>query len=465
MPSQEQERQINWKEEIYNILHDILHRWMLVLCVGIVTAITADLVCSVTYTPIYETGATFVMKMTNYVDDDKEIEEISEAFDYILKSNVFLDKVKEDIGVRELNGQYQSVRVPGTNMIQITATSDRPRVAYMMMYSMMNHYMEVTQKIIGDTQVEVIEKMSAPRTPVNPLSHPKNLILFGAIGAGGMLLYLGFLSYMKDTVKGKNDIAEKLQIRTLGTIAKEPKVYFRRGRLVKKKSILVTQISTGFGFIEGFKKIRSRIERTSKKHGYKVIMVTSTAENEGKTMVTVNLALSLAGNQKKVLVADMDFRKPAVYKVMDMEKVDAVSEVIEGRKTWREAICHDKRTGIDFLLKCEYTENAPMLLESQALKNALDEMRKEYDYILLDSAPISYMSDTIVLSKMADGVIMTIRQNYVPIPLISRAVGKLMLTKTPVIGGVLNQCMKKTTRGLKKSYSHYHYAEEDKDGR
>lgn len=465
MSSQEQKSHTNWKEEIYNVLLDILHRWLLILGVGITTAVAADLILSLTYTPVYTTGATFVMKTTEQMGNSAEIDEIAGSFDYILKSNIFLNQVKKEIGLKRLNGHYASVIIPGTSMIKITATADKPRTAYMMMYAMMDNYMDISQMVIGDTQIEVIERMSAPRKPSNSFSHSRNLLLFGAAGIGIMILLLALWSYTKDTIKGKKDIAEKLQIRMLGSIVKEPKTHFRGFRPVKKKAILITQITTSFWFVEGFKKLRSRIERTAEKKGYQVMMVTSSAENEGKSMVTINLALALADEEKKVLVADMDFRKPAVYKIMDLPKNDALTEVVQEKLSWREALYHDEKSGIDFLLKSEYSENASELLESPVLESMFREMKKEYDYILLDSAPISYMSDAVVLSRSVDGVILTVRQNYMPVTLINRALSKIMVTKTPIIGGVLNRSMKKRSKLLKHSYARYHYREEEQDGR
>lgn len=465
MSSQKQISHTNWKEEIYNILLDILHNRLLVLGAGIVAAVAADLILSLTYTPVYTTGATFVMRTTEQMGDGAETNEIAESFDYILKSNVFLNQVKENIGVKKLNGHYSSEIIPGTNMIQITATADKPRTAYMMMYAMTDHYMDISRMVIGDTQIEVIERMSAPRKPSNSFSHLKNLVVFGAAGIVFMILLLTLVSYTKDTIKGKKDIAEKLQIRMLGSIVKEPKTHFRGLRPVKKKAILITQITTGFWFVEGFKKLRSRIERIAEKKGYKVMLVTSSAENEGKSMVTINLALALADEQKKVLVADMDFRKPAIYKIMDMPKNDALTEVVQGTIEWREALYHDEKSGIDFLLKSEYSENASELLDSPILESMFREMKEEYDFILLDSAPISYMSDAIVLSRSVDGVILTVRQNYMPVTLINRALSKIMVTKTPIIGGVLNRSMRKPSKLLKNSYTRYHYREEEQDGR
>lgn len=465
MPEQEQERRSDWKETLYNIFQDLMRQWLLIVGVGITMAIAADLFITFTYKPLYTAQATFVMKVAVNMERNTENEEIAEAFDYILKSNVFLDKIKEELGINELNGSYESELIQGTNMIKISATAEKPRLAYLMMYAMLDNYREVSEKVIGDTQIEVIDNVLPPKVPDHPLSHLKNFMIFGAAGAGIMMFFLAVLSSTHDTIKGKKDIEEKLQIRVLGSIVKEPKLYFRGMKPVKKKSILISQISTSFWFVEGFKTLRAAIERNAQKNGCQVLMVTSSAENEGKSMMTANLALSFAENQKKVLVADMDFRKPAIYKIMDFEKNDAFTDVMAGKTSWKDAVYHDERSGVDFLLKSEYTENASELLESPMLKEMFLEMKEEYDYIFVDSAPVSYMSDAVILSKSVDGVLLTIRQNYMPVPLINRSLNRIMVTKTPVIGGILNRGMRRSSSLFKDSYAHYYYGGEKQNGR
>lgn len=465
MSSQEQENEIDWGETVYNIIQDLLHRWMLILWVGIASALTGDLVVSLIYTPMYSAEATFVMKLQPWEVDEAETVEIAEAFDYILKSNIFLKRVRENIGVETLNGSYTSEIIPGTNMIKIKAVADGPRLTYLMMHSMMKNYMDISRQVIGDTQIEVIDQLKIPKAPYNQLSHLKNLVFFGGVGAGGMIFLIALLSYIKDTVKGKKDVAGKLQVHLLGSIAVESKIYFRKGRFHRKKSILLTQLSTSFEFVEEVKKIRSRVERISRNKGYKIIMVTSSAENEGKSSIIGNLALALANNGHRVLVADMDFRKPAIYKVMNQVENNGIVEVIKEEKTWREAVVHEKRSRIDYLLKYGYEDDATRLLESPVLKKILLEMREEYDYVLLDSAPINCMSDAVLLSKMADTVLLVVRQNYALVTLVNRAISKIMVTKTPIMGAVLNRSKRKKTKNRNSSDAHYRYRRGERDGK
>lgn len=112
------------------------------------------------------------------------------------------------------------------------------------------------------------------------------------------------------------------------------------------KPLLISDRRSGFPFIETFKIIRTKIEHTAQREKYKTFVVTSTAENEGKTTSAVNIALALAQNGKSVLLVDGDLRKPAVAKLLGINASEdgGVYGVINGEKTLAEAIKYSENT-------------------------------------------------------------------------------------------------------------------------
>ncbi len=431
----------SWKQQIYNIARNVAARWHLICLAAVAAAVMGDLILTLTYVPQYRTEASFVIRMPAYGTEGTEEAEIAEALQYILTSNVFLNRIREELELDEISGTYTVKETDGTNIVEIAAEADSPRTSYLMMYAMMDKYKEVTDLVIGDMQIDILEKMSVPMQPDNPVRHRWNLLFFAAAGGCALVFILGGTSYTRDTVKDRSMIKNRLQIRLLGTVPSETKLVMRRTGLHIKKALLVTQITTSLAFVETFRRIGDRFEAAARKHKYKVITINSTIENEGKTSLAVNLAIVLAQKGKKVLVIDGDMGKPAVGKIMDMVSDKGMEEVLKGKAELGQALCTHERTGVDFLLTRRPVPCSSELLEQESLAALLRECRASYDYVFIDTPPAGIMGDALIIAGYSDAVLLVVRQDYTPLPLISRTIDRYLAQDTPVLGCVLNRTM------------------------
>ena len=446
---QKGEQGLDWNEQLYNICHDVLMRWHSICLFGVIVAIVADLFFTFTYRPNYHTEVSIVRKQASgSVTSEEEGEEIAEALGYILSSNMFLDEVKKELGVKELNGTYSIENVAGTNMMKIKADASSPQISYRMLYSMMERYEEVASLVIGQTRLEVIDNMKVPMVPSNQLNHAKNLILFGGIGVVLATIYFGVLSFLRDTIKEKKDVKNKLQIRLLANIVKEPKVIVKWGKVQKKKALLITQMTTSFEFVEAFRRLRIHFEAQTRKKDYKIVSVSSTMENEGKSSIILNLAIALAMHDKKVLLVDLDLGKPALYKLLNVEVEHGIEEALRGEIPIQQTIVPNKRMKIDCVYAKQSVPKRAQLLENPILEKWLKECRENYDYVLIDTPPSYMMSDSRIISQYADALMLVVGQNAVPTTLINRMIEHYLMQGTPVVGCVLNRST--PTRRLKK---------------
>ena len=433
-------QEVSWNEQIYNIIHDVLKRWHIICLIGVMVAIAADLFLTLTYEPAYLTQASVVRKHSSSQEvGEEEGAEIAEALGYILSSNMFLDKVKEELQVDTLQGFYSIEHVSGTNVMKIKAEASSPQVSYRMLYSMMGRYEEVASLVVGDTKLEVIDKMQVPIEPYNQINHAKNLLIFGAAGMVVMTAFFAMLSFMKDTIKQKKDVKNKLQVRLLAQVVKEPKTLLKKGKLYRKKALLVSQITTSFEFVEAFKRLRVRFEAQAQKKGYQIVSISSTMENEGKSSVIINLAMMLAQKDKKVLLIDLDLGKPALHKLLEVTVKHGVEEALRGEITLEETIYHHERTKLDCVFTKQAVANRLELLESPILEKWIKECKKEYDYVLIDTPPSHMISDSRIISQYVDAVIVVVCQNMVPTTLINRTIDHYLMQDTPVMGCVLNR--------------------------
>lgn len=438
----EHERLENWRIEqrIYNVIRAVVYRWNCILLAAVVCAVAGDLYLTIVNVPIYRTEASFVLNMPAYGTEGNEEGEISEALGYILESNVFLDKVKEQLGTEELAGTYVTSAVAGTNIVNIAAEAENPETSYRMMYVMMNQYQELTSKVIGNMQIDILQDVQVPMTPANPVDHKKNLLRFGGAGAGALILLIGLMAYCRDTVKDRKCVKEQLQIRLLADVPRESKLTIQRRRIRKKKALLVTQMTTSPAFVETYRRLAERVEQIcEKQEQQKVIAVTSAMENEGKTSVVVNLALTCAQKGKKVLVIDGDLAKPAVGKVMELQTGCGLDSLL--RDAGKEGITPDIITkyNVDFIITAKSSMENSELLENRVLGQLVNQYRDCYDYIFIDTPPAAILADAAIIADYADGVLMVIRQDYTPVRLISRSIDQYLQMGTPVIGGVVNR--------------------------
>lgn len=453
------------------VIVDITKYIRSIIMVSVICAIVADVFLSLRYQPLYKSEATFALKTNNGYPTNTsvdEVGEISNAFSYIISSNIFKEEIMDDMAISSLDGYYETSVLENTNIIKISAVSHEPKTAYLMMKSMLNRYQEISKLVLGDVNIELLQDISISTHPYNVLAHKSNLVKFGGIGMLASILLFGLLSYFSSTIKTKEDI-EQLQLPLLGSIPRESKLYRSRLKLVRKKNILITQISTSFRYIEAIKKIRYKLEERD----YKVIMVTSSLENEGKTSVIANLALALKANNKKVLLIDGDLRKPALHKIFTLGKSDEMGLLLDGKADLNSAVTHSE-LGVDFILGNTSYEDASERIESEYLMDCIEQARNKYDYILIDSVPSAMFSDSVSLAQICDGYILVIRQNFVLEKMVEDIVDKLSLSQVPLIGCVLNSKLESplqramiasTSYGYRYGYGYgYGYHRKKRDG-
>ncbi len=164
----------------------------------------------------------------------------------------------------------------------------------------------------------------------------------------------------------------------------------------------------------------------------KVFMITSTTQGELKTTTIGNLAQAMAVNNKKVLVMDLDLRSPKVHKLFGQTCHDGIVDYIDGSKPFEEII---KKTAVnvDVITAGKPVPNPLIFIESVKMKNALEELKKNYDYILLDTPPLVF-SDALAISKISNGVIFNIGMRKAKKSMISDNIKSLKDTNANILG-------------------------------
>ncbi len=191
--------------------------------------------------------------------------------------------------------------------------------------------------------------------------------------------------------------------------------------------------NTPFAINEAYKALRTNLIFSIPDEGAKVIGVTSASRGEGKSTVTLNLAVSFAQLGKKVLLLDCDLRLPTVAEKLGIKGLPGLSDLLVAKEC---PIRYMKELGIYVLPSGTQPPDATALLSSTRMDEVIAEAREKFDYIFLDLPPVTTVADATILSKRIDGFLLVVKRNYSRYGAISDTLNQLELVDARVLGYV-----------------------------
>lgn len=188
---------------------------------------------------------------------------------------------------------------------------------------------------------------------------------------------------------------------------------------------------------ESYKALRTNIQYSAIDEKIKTILITSSDPDEGKSTTTGNLAMSLAMDDKKVLIIDCDLRKPSIHKLFNQSNTVGLSEVLVRKETFPEVV-NKYGDNIDVLTSGNIPPNPSEMLGSKAMSDLLNVLEEYYDYIILDSPPINVVTDSQLLATKVDGVLLVVRAEKTKKEEVKKAKDKIDKVNGKIIGSILN---------------------------
>ena len=458
------------------ILNDILKSWWMILLAALSAALIAGSVQMMRYEPRYNSSTTFIIGKAGFTNDQvydnlKQAETTVNQYAQVVNSSILKEKVCEELSLDSFDASVTVNEVSNTNLMVMTVSAKTPSQAFLINRSVRKNAIELMGYFLDGVTLMELEAAAIPERPANPLSLSRNMRMAALIGAAAMIFLLGWISFRKDTIRTQEDISRKVDAKLLGTIYYEKKK--GRSHLLrrnKKSSLLIDDPMLSFEFAESYRMLATRVRLAMEMKNQKVLMVTSVSENEGKSTVAANLALALANEGKTVLLADFDFRKPSLYKIFSSEITEEndITRLIENRRNIMVNPL-DSTHRIYAVFSSTPREN-PWDKESMAyIERFLNYVRKHVDFIIMDTSPTAFVSDSEEYAELADAALLVIRQDVMESSYINDAIDNLEETGTEVIGCVFNNVRKGLigrTResvhygGAYNNYSHYRKRQE-----
>ncbi|MDP3014028.1 MAG: polysaccharide biosynthesis tyrosine autokinase [Candidatus Subteraquimicrobiales bacterium] len=300
---------------------------------------------------------------------------------------------------------------------------------------------------INISNAQIVDGAIIPKDPAKP-KKALNMILAATIGLFGGIFAAFFVEYMDNTVKTPEDVDEILGLPFLGFVPS-----------VEEKEHLYMSSDSKSALAESYRTIRTSIMLSSAEKPPQVILITSAVPQEGKTTTAANLAMAMAQMGGNVVLIDADMRRPNIHKIFNLENSAGLSNAIVEHNSPAIKTIPDF-PDLSILVAGTMAPNPSELLSSERMKELLTELRARYDHVILDSSPLMAVSDPLVLSSLADGVILVVWGGMTGRDLIKKASQSLTGINAKILGVVLNK-IAITKWNKYQYYQYYPYYQEE----
>lgn len=255
------------------------------------------------------------------------------------------------------------------------------------------------------TNFVILSPASVSSVPI----HPKGFLIYGLGFVAGLVLSILFVAIqflLHDKITSQKELEKIMHAPILGLIPN-----YKQEKLANSKLIVTNNPKSSIS--ESLRSIRTNMEFMATTGKNQLISVTSTVSGEGKTFIAVNLGAVFAYAGQKVVIVDLDMRKPKVHIAFESEKVQkGMSTILIGKEKVEDCIQESELENLHFISAGPMPPNPSELLLSPRFDEFLEKLKKTYDVIFLDSPPVGLVTDGILVMKKADLPIYIVRADY-----------------------------------------------------
>lgn len=422
--------------EIFDRVYKAIQKfWKLVCVLMLVGSMFMVTKTFLTYHPTYTSSMTIIVsqKDQDILVNTEENEKINQAFQKALLSPSMQKIICEDLNTNYVPASLNVHLITDTNLLVVSSTADNPKNAYDVIQSIEKNYAQIT-KLMNDANMILIQEAKLPTVANASPQYFRQAIKGLIIGFIVGLIFIIVYALTRRTIIKEQQIKDKFHLKCLGNIPQIP-----THRI--KKQLLITNNQLPSSFKESF---RSLVINISRKKESKVFMFSSTLPNEGKSTISSNVALMLAQNNAKVISIDLDLRNPSLYKIYKInETKEEVGNYLTGKCTLEDTICSSEiNDNLDIMVGFKNYENSIEILSNQQLKVLMNELKKRYDYIIVDVPPVLVMQDALIVAKHCDEMILVIKQDFAKLYEIMDCLEELYEIDHNIMGCVLNSVQK-----------------------
>ena len=353
--------------------------------------------------------------------------------------------------VRELESLALDQSREQVTIRQLEREAEASRILYENFLGRLNETAEQEKLESADARI-----LSRAEPPLGPMSEAKNrtLMISTLLGAAAGLGLIFLLDRLNNTFRSANELEEATGTTVLGAI---PLV----GRRLRRKTVLERfKLKPKSGLAESVRSLRTSILFSNVDRPPRTVMFTSSLPREGKSTVATLVATTSRQMGKSAIIVDCDLRLPAIADLLAVKDQEpGLLSLLDGSATLDEATFRDADTGLDVLITKPHeprsSVNAADLLSSQRFTDLVEELKRTYDLVILDTPPTLVVTDARILSAYADALVYVVRWDSTPREAVAEGLKDLRAIKAPIAGLVLSMVNEK--KAAKHSYDGYGY--------
>lgn len=423
----------------------ILRSWLVIVILALVGATGGYVVAKLTPETFRSTGALLVTSdrgdsTTELVQGSAYVQNLVATYVLLARSELVLQPVIDELDLdttpRALASTITASSPLNSVVIEISATSRSPRLAEKITEAVMNSLSTVVSEDVAPqadgeptVRLTVIQNADEPKFPFAPST--RNYVLLAALGGLALgIAYSVLRAFAWQTVRSRTDIARLTTVPVLGEV-----VETRRG---VKLPAAVLKDRLGIE-AESVRAIAANLNFLKVDGGLKSLVVTSAASGEAKSSLVIALGIMIAESSRNVLLIDADLRSPSLADYTQLDGGVGLTNVLIGEASLAEAVQDWGADGLSVLTSGANAPNPSQLITSQRMTDLLEEARAEFDFVIIDCAPLLAVTDATWLGNQTDGALLAVLYDKTRTHNLEKVVNAASVGGLNLLGAVLTR--------------------------
>ncbi len=363
-----------------------------------------------------------------------------------------IDDLDLNLSPEALAGRVEAEVVPETSLIDLTVRDPDAREAQKIaawLADSFAEYLTTLETPTGSDEPTILANVTdAANYDPTPVA-PQTILYLIIAGLVGLLVGLATAltrEILDRTISAQSHIREVTEAPVLASVGFDKEI---------GANPLLTDLGSFAPRTEAFRLLRTNLQFLDLDDQPRCLVISSAMPGEGKTMSSTNLALALAQTGRRTLLIDADLRRPRVAGLLDLDAAVGLTTILVGKTKVQEAIQVHEASGLHFLASGAKPPNPTEILQSRVTRELIEQLRSEYEMVIIDAPPLLPVADATVLSTVADGTILVINHGKTTRDQLAEAIGRLNQVGARLFGVVVNMIPRRSTN----SYYYYYYEE------
>lgn len=436
-------------------------RWV-IICLATFAAVLGAIAYTVLTTPLYKASTRLFVSTSagqsasDLYNSNRYSQERVLSYAELITGQTLaqrtVDRLSLDMPATKLQAKVTAKTKLNTVLIDVAVLDQSPVRARDIANALSEEFVSMVRELETpkpggqpDARVIVEQRATVPEKPVVP--KPVRNIALGL--ALGMLLGIGVAvvwDLLDNTVKDRETIEEITGVGLVGVIPSDKELRVKHA---------ITFDGNNSILAESFRKFRTNLQFLAVDNPPRVIVVTSPAPSEGKSTMSINMALVLAEAGNEVVIVDGDMRRPSLAKYFDLVGTVGFSTVLSGNATIAEVLQKTKYPHLTLLPAGPHPPNPSELAGSKAAKTVISELRGQFDYVIIDTSPLCAVTDAAILAANSDGVVILTKFAQTKREALAQAIGNLHDVGATLLGAVMTQTPPRGNGEYGYTYTYY----------